>query len=108
MNGRGIRNEAPKTDRKQQEEQIMFGLMLRDENRYGRFVAECEGIGKVTVEIEQCGFGELISIYKKGEPLITFDTLKDDDAMYEETDDYLLIDEYKIRKPFGKCLKRYH
>lgn len=81
---------------------------LRDKKRYGCFSAECDELGKVTVSIEPYGFGELISVCRKGEQVTEVDTLESCvEARYEETDDYLLIDEYTIRKPFGKCLKRY-
>lgn len=84
----------------------MYTLMLRDEERYGRFIAECDGIGKVTVEIEKYSFGEIISIHKNGKQLAWVDTLDEtEEIRYEETDDYLLIDEYRIRKPFEKELR---
>ena len=106
MNGRGIRNEAPETDKKQQEEQIMFGLALRDKSRYGRFVTECEGIGKVTVKIEPYSFGEIFSVYKDGKQLTWLYTLDEESEWrYDETDDYIIIDEYRIRIPFEKRLR---
>lgn len=84
----------------------MFGLALRDKSRYGRFVTECEGIGKVTVKIEPYSFGEIFSVYKDGKQLTWLYTLDEESEWrYDETDDYLILDEYRIRIPFEKRLR---
>ena len=83
-------------------------LTMRNEKRYGCFSAECDELGKVTVDVSPYGFGELITICRNGEIVAEADTSKPEtEAFYEEDDDFLTIGEYRIRKPYGKCLRRY-
>ena len=83
-------------------------ITMSDRKRYGCFSAECDELGKVTVSVSPYGFGELIALCKDGEQVAEIDTSEPGvEARYDENDDYLLIEEYRIRKPYGKCLKRY-
>ena len=83
-------------------------ITRRDPKRYGRFSADCLELGKVTVETCPNGFGETIEIIKDGKVVESVDT-NDRDAVlkYDEDDDMLTIGEYRVEKPFRRCVRRY-
>jgi len=94
-------------------------IVPREEKRYGKFKAKSD-VGDVIISISIYGFAEKIEVWKNKKRIANIDTELDingENDLYEETDDYLIINEtsidvlfepIKIYKPFGKCLKRYN
>lgn len=81
---------------------MSFGL--RDKSRYGLFKANSD-IGEIRIDISILGFGELIEVYKNKELISYLNTSDGED--WNETEEYIDVEDVRVYKPFLRCLKRY-
>lgn len=62
-------------------------MILRDNERYGKYLCEIENLGKCVFEISICGFGELFTLYCNKEEIWSCDTSEENDEIDDLEDD---------------------
>ena len=88
-------------------------LIPREKKRYGKFSVNSLEVGKCVLEISIEGFFDDYKVYKNGK-LIAYGTSDEEDENFVKENDEKIIFQgmcpnpiITVKKPFGKCLKRF-